>query len=174
MLRKISIRDASMSATERRDDGHAVAARSIFTLMGSDLDRPAILSSDTRLLNDEDASKMSALLDEINDIAGLADGWYDGEGKAPHPHAIRGARRLAPSFVFSGLPQPHAFPVPDGGVMLEWELPDISASIEFEISADTATVSSLNIRTDRSSYEEDVEITYQYVSEWLTRLQAAD
>ena len=56
---------------------------------------------------------MSTIDARLDELAALSDGWLDGEGLAPTPHAIATARavlRLLPGA------RPHLFPTPDGEV----------------------------------------------------------
>lgn len=110
------------------------------------------------------------LLQEIKDLEGLEDGWYDTDGEAgapPSAEAIRGVRRLARALQFSGLPYPHVSPSVDGGVSAEWTLGDIEASIEFGDSSEYATVSSLNTATGEYLYRESVRVDRAFLKEWL-------
>ena len=45
------------------------------------------------------------------------------------------------------LPFPYAYPTPEGGVQLEWELGDIEASIEIDLSSHAAEWHSLHLPT---------------------------
>ena len=168
-----NLREALEWKQDQQDGNSIIAARGRFDLKDARFERSAFLS-EVRVLDEGGSTAMNSLLREIDAIAALEDGWYDGAGEAPHPLAIRAARRLAPTLAFYDLPWPHAFPIPDGGVILEWEFDQVSASIEFEESDDRGTVTSLNAVTDQFSCDEDVEITCEYVRRWLIRIHTAD
>ncbi len=61
-----------------------------------------------------------ALADQMDELAALEDGWFEGRGKAPDKDQLAWATdRLVASFPES-LPFPHVGPTPEGGLFLEW------------------------------------------------------
>ena len=53
-------------------------------------------------------------------LAGLADGWLDGRGKALTEATLIAARGFLDLLAAHGLPVPHCYPTEDGGVRGEW------------------------------------------------------
>ena len=154
-------------------DGPIVAAEGEFAFDGPKFDKSA--SSIQRLIaaGEEGTRRMTTLLTELDDIESLEAGWLEESTPAPDREAIRGARRLSALFACDDLPFPHAFPMHDGGVALEWTLGSVEASITFESSAASATVASLDTIADEHRYEEAVTITPDFVRAWLSQFTTA-
>ena len=89
------------------------------------------------------------------------------ESVAPIKAAMQGARSLTAPLLFYDLPFPHAFPLPDGGVSLEWTLASVEASVTFHTSSDSATIASWHSNTDEHRYAERTAITADFLQEWL-------
>jgi hypothetical protein len=70
------------------------------------------------------------------EIAGLAEGWLDGEGSEISFASLDLARDFIREFVDRDISVPGVFPMPDGGVQLEWQLTGSVVSVE--ISPDLA------------------------------------
>ena len=159
--------------TSDPDDGPIVAAEGEFAFDGPKFDKSA--SSIQRLIaaGEEGTEKMTTLLKELDDIESLEAGWLEESTPAPDPEAIRGARRLSAVFACGDLPFPHAFPMHNGGVALEWTLGPVEASITFEDTAASATVASLDTIADEHRYEEEVTITPDFVRRWLSQFKTA-
>lgn len=69
----------------------------------------------------------STTKERLADLAGLQDGWLDGEGKAITPVAIARARR-----VLRWMPRGYVYPTPEGGVQWEYDMDNWAATLEFD------------------------------------------
>lgn len=74
----------------------------------------------------------------LQDFHDLSDDW-DGYGATPiDGRAISIAEQLITNLAASGLPSPEIFPVPSGGVQLEWTAPGMEFELEVEPTGMTA------------------------------------
>ena len=83
----------------------------------------------------------SSLLDGPLDIAPrldelkkIKDGWLDGAGRAPSHEGLDWLAGVLKDRYPDSLPRPYAYPVPDGGIQLEWSIKrrEISLEVDFE------------------------------------------
>ena len=98
-----------------------------------------------------DSRDISTRLEELRD---MEDGWLNGDGVAPS-HA--GLDWLDSSFERHfpmGLPLPHIFPTPEGGVEAEWSIG--RHSVIFEVDLDSRQGDWL--RFDKQSDDEDARL----------------
>jgi len=75
-------------------------------------------------------SEWSVRLQEFSE---LAPGWLDGRGLPPSKEALQATESLLLKLLESGLPRPGIFPMPDGGVQLEWG--GSSGGLEIEVAS---------------------------------------
>ena len=66
---------------------------------------------------------------DIDKLAGLKDGWLDGYGYKPSRLLLDWFTRSYEE-IEDEIPYPYIFPTPDGGINLEWNLPNIDAEME--------------------------------------------
>ena len=58
---------------------------------------------------------------DVTKILELKDGWLDGKGVAPNKKKVREFAGLWRQFWPRSLPEPYAYPTPEGGMLLEWD-----------------------------------------------------
>ena len=70
----------------------------------------------------------------FEDLKKLKDGWLDGAGRAPSHEGLDWLARVLKDRYPDYLPRPYAYPVPDGGIQLEWSIKrqEISLEVDFE------------------------------------------
>lgn len=98
-----------------------------------------------------DANDVPARLEELTL---LKDGWMDGAGRTPTKDGIRW---LSDSWVKSypdDLPDPYAYPTPEGGVQLEWTLGKWELSAEVSLTGRKALLSGVRVGSDESLEDE--------------------
>jgi hypothetical protein len=75
------------------------------------------------------------LAERLNALSALAGGW-DGEDAHPiDPASLRSSVAWVRSLMNAGLPMPEMFPVPDGGVQLEWSAGPVELELDIEPGA---------------------------------------
>jgi hypothetical protein len=62
----------------------------------------------------------------------LGAGWDGAEAERLDPDTLVTAARLIAQAISAGLPEPELFPVPDGGVQVEWSAGPIELELEIE------------------------------------------
>lgn len=70
----------------------------------------------------------------LREFRAMEDGWYDGEGEAPH---WQGLDWLATKFrerYPNDIPLPHTYPTPKGGIEMEWSIGEHSVILEVDLS----------------------------------------
>lgn len=158
--------------TPSKDAGPIVVARGTFCYEDSSFDTASSRIEELKIADEMTSQRVQEFLQELASISSLGDGWYDSQSLAPRCAAIMGARALAAPLLFHDLPFPHAFPLPDGGVSLEWSLESVEASITFHIASEVATVASWNATTDEHRYDEQTRITGDFLCEWLRSFES--
>ena len=136
-----------------------------------DVEMPDI-ASDIRPYLDDDTLALCRFSDELSELAGLDDDWYDSDSTAPGLLALRLARRISFALSADGLPMPHAYPTPEGGVSLEWTLGPLEASVAIERESGELTFSVWNSLSDEHEYREGVQATVADVRDWVDKLSA--
>ena len=160
--------DAIKSAlTSLKDEGPIVAARGTFSYVDSSFETGQSVIEELSAVNEAVSQRAQDFIEELESISSLSDGWYDKDSLAPQEAATLGARALVAPLLFYGLPFPHAFPLVDGGVSLEWSLGSVEASITFHASSETATVASWDSGTDEHRYDEQTPITVDALRKWF-------
>lgn len=74
----------------------------------------------------------------LNELLALGPGWDGNGARRIDQHALAFAARAIDATTRMGLPDPEIFPVPSGGVQLEWTSGDME--LEFEIEPGVAAV----------------------------------
>lgn len=62
----------------------------------------------------------------------LGSGWDGADARQLDPDALVTAARVIAAGISAGLPEPELFPVPDGGVQVEWRAGPVELTLEFE------------------------------------------
>ncbi len=165
--------DAIKSAlTSLKNEGPIVAARGTFSYVDSFFETEPSLIEELSTVDMDASQRAQQFIEELASISSLSDGWHDKESLAPKEEAILAARALVAPLLFYGLPFPHAFPLVDGGVSLEWTLDSVEASITFYASSETATVASWDSDTDEHRYDERTPITVDSLRKWFDSFES--
>ena len=109
-------------------------------------------------------------------LKSLKDGWADGiqpaaqwgeeYGRAPSSQALDWlAGQLAAHYAID-VPRPYIYPIPEGGVSLEWFLGPYRASLEIDFDTCQAEWHCLDLSTD-VSYEQDLQLDIPQSWKWL-------
>lgn len=88
-----------------------------------------------------DPLDLSARLEEMSS---LTHGWLEGEGLAPSRDGLLWLSRTYESYISDDCPFPYAYPTPEGGVRLEWELGTSESSLEIDLVGHKAEWHSLD------------------------------
>lgn len=160
--------------TPSRDEGPIVVARGTFRYMDSSFDTASSQIEELKIADEVASRRVQEFIHELESISSLDDDWYDKESLAPSDAAVMRARALAAPLLFHGLPFPHAFPLADGGVSLEWSLESVEASVTFHTSSERATVASWDSTTDEHQYDEHVIVTGDFLREWIDSFDSVD
>lgn len=70
--------------------------------------------------------------ERLDQLVLLSYGWDGDDAHAIDPFAVRMAWTLAEQALRAGFPEPEVFPVPDGGVQLEWHAGPVELEVEIE------------------------------------------
>lgn len=84
------------------------------------------------------------MLERLLEIKALDAGWLDGEGIAPDPDGIDW---FIDTFQ-DGIPIPYIYPIPDGGIQLEWSQTPAEITLEIGLKNHRGEWHSLNLETD--------------------------
>lgn len=77
----------------------------------------------------ESSKRLDSRLDELTSLTGN----WDGEGaQSVDRAALRLAGAVITQALRAGLPEPEIFPVPDGGVQIEWQAGPVELELEIE------------------------------------------
>jgi hypothetical protein len=86
------------------------------------------------------------LLQRLDELAALRDGWLDGAGRSPATGVIGALREIAGELFASDNAPLRLYPTPEGGVQLEWRSGTTESSVEvkadlsiYAVEVDTAT-----------------------------------
>lgn len=72
----------------------------------------------------------------FQDLRQIRPGWLDGAGEVPTASFLKKVEDLAWRFVEAGTERPYAYPMPDGGIQLEWDGISFSISPGLRVEAD--------------------------------------
>ena len=103
----------------------------------------------------------------------LKDGWLDGAGRAPSHEGLDWLAGVLKDRCPDSLPRPYAYPVPDGGIQLEWSIKRREISLEVDFESRSGEWHSLDLNTGE---EEQRELNLTDDAEWswvITRLMIA-
>jgi len=94
------------------------------------------------------------LASQIEDLATLSDGWFEGKGKAPDKDQLAWATdRLVASFPES-LPFPHIAPTPEGGLFMEWIHKPWRISAEVFLPSHRCELHAMNMATGKTMFKD--------------------
>lgn len=89
------------------------------------------------------------VLEQVDSLKGLQDGWLDGEGRAFSDEALAWSSRLLDSIVNGfELATPHIYPTPEGSVRAEWSRPLWEISAELDWSRKSSEVRAVRLDAD--------------------------
>lgn len=76
------------------------------------------------------------ILDRIQYLSELPDGWYDGDGLAPNDEVLQNVKKHLNHLLtkYESCPRPGLFPTTDGGVTAEWSSGDNITDVDFTTS----------------------------------------
>ena len=83
----------------------------------------------------------------LEEIRATPAGWYDDENPAPSPAAIEAMRRFLVDVAMQPVPLPHIYPLPSGGIAVEWTIGAWEASAEGDETGSQMTLNAVNIDT---------------------------
>jgi hypothetical protein len=109
----------------------------------------------------------------FDELKKLKDGWLDGAGRAPSHEGLDWLARVLNDRYPNSLPPPYAYPVPDGGIQLEWSIKRREISLDVDLESRTGDWHSLDLDTQE---EEQSELNLSDDADWswiLTRLAIA-
>ncbi len=84
----------------------------------------------------------------LQELAGLNDGWLNGEGTALNRERLELLADNFRRYFDVALPLPHLYPTPDGGVLAEWTLGHWAVSIDVDLASQTAQYHAVHLTTD--------------------------
>jgi hypothetical protein len=103
----------------------------------------------------------------------LKNRWLDGTGRAPSHEGLDWLARVLKDRYPSSLPLPYAYPLPEGGIQLEWSIKRREISLEVDFDSRSGEWHSLDLETDQEEQRE-LDLTNDADWSWLiTRLEIA-
>jgi hypothetical protein len=132
--------------------------------------------STARPSRDEAGARLaqSSLLDDLDiasrlaDLKKIKDGWLDGAGRAPSHEGLDWLARVLKDRYPNYLPRPYAYPVPDGGVQLEWSARHEEMSLEVDLESRRGYWHSLDLKTSQEE-ERELSLTDDVDWSWVIR-----
>ncbi len=100
---------------------------------------------------------------QISELRRLKEGWLDGAGLAPASRDLDWLTVAFAEHYSEGLPQPHLYPTPEGGVRAEWSIGDWELSLNIESADRTGFWHALDLGTDECDSR---VLDLREVSEW--------
>jgi hypothetical protein len=85
----------------------------------------------------------------LEELGALKDGWLNGKGTALDRELLRALAENFDKNFDAGLPLPHLYPTPEGGILAEWNLGNWSVSLDVEIVTQAAQFEALNLVSDK-------------------------
>lgn len=85
----------------------------------------------------------------LEELSVLKDGWLDGHGIAPDKSGLDWLAEMFELFYDPGLPLPHVFPTPDGGVQVEWSIGEREIALKIDLLSRIGDYLEVNINTDK-------------------------
>ena len=124
---------------------------------------------------EEDRFQIRQSLNELKALEyGWADGmqhpsrWGEGYGKVPSADGLDWlASQLARHYV-SGLPEPHLYPTPEGGVQIEWHIGPFEVDLNVDLDAQSGEWGCTNVETHEDS-ERDLDLESANDWSWIVR-----
>lgn len=97
----------------------------------------------------------------FQELRQIRPGWLQGVGEVPTASFLKDVEDLAGRFVEAGTDRPYVYPMPDGGIQLEWDGISFSISPGLRVEADC-----IHLPAD-DSFIEDADLTA--ATAWLLR-----
>jgi hypothetical protein len=72
------------------------------------------------------------IMQRLDRLLDLGSAWDGADAQRPDPDAVVTAARVIAQGISAGLPEPELFPVPDGGVQVEWRAGPVELELEIE------------------------------------------
>lgn len=104
-----------------------------------------------------------ALAAQIEELAVLEDGWFEGRGKAPEKEQLAWAADQLVATFPEDLPFPHVGPTPEGGLFLEWIQKAWRISAEILLPGHACELQATNTATGETS---DAELNLDEADAW--------
>jgi len=96
---------------------------------------------------EDEALKLQLDVDkQLEALAQLPEGWFDGEGSALDRNGLVWLAQVLKRAEAEGLRRPYLYPMPDGRLQAEWPHPDAEVSAEIDVIAHTAELSAVMVR----------------------------
>lgn len=99
----------------------------------------------------------TTLVDRMAQLRQLADGWMDGQGKAPPPAGLDWLAAILSDLVENDLPLPYLYPTLEGDVQAEWSFEDWEVSATFGLVTKKVELLAAHTKTDACP-EESIDL----------------
>jgi hypothetical protein len=118
----------------------------------------------------------SSLVDALDiasrfeELKRLKDGWLDGAGRAPSHEGLDWLAGVLKDRCPDSLPRPYDYPVPDGGIQLEFSIKRLEISLDVDFESRSGEWHSFDLNTGE---EEQRELNLTDNADWawvITRL----
>lgn len=105
----------------------------------------------------------AALAERLEELMNLADGWYDGQGKAPDKTHLAWVTEALVKLFPEDLPFPLVAPTAEGGLFLEWIQKPWRVSAEILLPAHRCELQATNTSTGQSK---EAELNLDQAADW--------
>ncbi len=102
------------------------------------------LENSKRLTN----PRINDVLSRLDDLRGMQDGWYEGEGVAPSDAGLDWLSTTFERHYPDDAPMPYTYPTFEGGISMEWSVENNEAMLEINIDAHSAEWFWLDLDSD--------------------------
>ena len=92
------------------------------------------LENSKRLTN----PRINDVLSRLDELRGMQDGWYEGEGVAPSDEGLDWLSDAFERHYPDDAPLPYTYPNPEGGIRMEWSAENNAVILEIDIDAHAA------------------------------------
>ena len=104
---------------------------------------------------------------QMDRLRGLADGWLDGDGRAPRADGLEWLGRAIQEHFPLDLPNPHLYPTEDGGVQAEWTIGAREISMTVDLGSRSAEWQAVDIETGITVSERDLDLERDDSWRWI-------
>jgi hypothetical protein len=109
----------------------------------------------------------------FEELKRIKDGWLDGAGRAPSHEGLDWLARVLKDRYPKSLPPPYAYPIPDGGIQLEWSIQRREISLEVDLESRRGDWHSLHLNT-REEVQKELNLSDDADWSWIiTHLRIA-